>query len=401
MKNFNKPHFIIKKNLQKSKQTGILFTDQLSNDVLEDVCYKITGSKSFSVDYVSNDYQDEFIEKTYNKGRLAFLFYKDTVNYISFSEKEIHGRNSSVQSVPTAFNSYYLNSYKNKNLYYYFLNFNGNATTNYQIMIYRLMKTIGFKFLNIDSAIAPKISSFTSLDDIMNSKKINTEKNRSNNSSYITKSSNNDYDIYGKTYGANKYDTSITCYALSMLATKNQKITLYEVVKNDLKELPEASMNVLKKMNNIKIIPTNIQLDKKIFQENNNLRSPRYIFNLFEKFGEKKCALCDCEIPELIHGAHIWSVASIKKAHISDDEKIRCATDGENGIWFCENHHKLFDENILLINKDLSFSIKNNLRKTDIDFINQITLHKKLSNVYCSIRTQQYIDNRNREINLQ
>ena len=87
MKNFNKPHFIIKKNLQKSKQTGILFTDQLSNDVLEDVCYKITDSKSFSVDYVSNDYQDEFIEKTYNKGRLAFLFYKDTVNYISFQKK--------------------------------------------------------------------------------------------------------------------------------------------------------------------------------------------------------------------------------------------------------------------------------------------------------------------------
>ena len=31
-------------------------------------------------------------------------------------------------------------------------------------------------------------------------------------------------------------------------------------------------------MNNIKIIPTNIQLEKKVFQENNSLRSPRYIY---------------------------------------------------------------------------------------------------------------------------
>lgn len=397
----NKPRFIIKKNLQKSQTTGVYFTDQLSNEILADIAFKITGEKEFSVDYVENDYQDDFFEKTYNKGRLAILFYKNVANYITFSEKEIGGRNSSVQSVPTAFNLFYLNPYKNKKLFYYFLGFDGNAFTDYLIIMYRLMKTIGFNFLNIEETIERKIKPFTSLDDIMNSKKINSGKNNSNNSSYITKSSFNNYEIYGKTYGANKYDTSMTCYAISMLADKNQNITLYEVVEKDLKELPEASLTVLKKMKNIKIIPTDMQLEKKVFQENNNLRSPRYIFNLLEKLGKKKCALCDCEIPELVQGAHIWPVASIKTAPLSEEQKIEIATDGENGIWLCENHHKLFDENIIRIDEKLFVKINKNLSQQDIDFVNGITIHKSLPKFYKSANFIRYISERNKEIKKQ
>ncbi|MEG1738739.1 MAG: hypothetical protein RR259_10995 [Odoribacter sp.] len=73
------------------------------------------------------DYEDEFLERTYNKGRMAIMQYKDEVSYITFSEQKIGGRNSSVQSVPTAFNMFYINPYPKKRLYYYFLNTVGNA----------------------------------------------------------------------------------------------------------------------------------------------------------------------------------------------------------------------------------------------------------------------------------
>ena len=63
MKQYSTPHFIIKKNLQKSVQTGVLFIDQLSDDVLRDVCTKITGQSNYTVDYVDNDYQDEFFKE--------------------------------------------------------------------------------------------------------------------------------------------------------------------------------------------------------------------------------------------------------------------------------------------------------------------------------------------------
>ena len=117
----DKPHFIIKANLQKSKQTGKYFKDVITEDVMTDVCQKITGSSEYTFEFVDNKYKDEFLPGTYNKGRIAILQYQNDVSYISFSEKVIGGRNSSVQSVPTAFNMFYENKHPNKKLYYYFL----------------------------------------------------------------------------------------------------------------------------------------------------------------------------------------------------------------------------------------------------------------------------------------
>lgn len=395
MKQYEKPHFIIKKNLQKSEQTGILFSDQLSDEVLKEVCLKITDEQDFSVEYVDNDYEDEFVSKSYNKGRMAILLYKDEANFISFSEKEINGRNSGVQSVPTAFNIFYMNPCKKKRLHYYFLNLDGNAETPYFIMMYRLMATIGFNFLNEDSVLKQKIKPFSSLDDILNAKKINSSKNNSNNSSYITKDSANSYEIYGKTYGANKYDTSLVCYAASIMAETTQKITLYEVNEKDLKELPKSSLAVIEKLGNIKVVSTNMFLDKKSFKDSGNLRSPRYVFNLLEHIGAKKCAFCSCDIPELIQGAHVWPVASIKKAALSDDEKFESATDGNNGIWLCENHHKLFDENLILINNKGNVEIKCSIEESSKKFIEKITENKTLPIVYKSAQFLNYLKKRN------
>ena len=84
----NIPHFTIKKNLQKSKNTGIYFSDILNDDVLSDVCYKITGKHDYTLNFVENDYKDEFLSDTYNKGRLAILQYESTIHYISFSEDQ-------------------------------------------------------------------------------------------------------------------------------------------------------------------------------------------------------------------------------------------------------------------------------------------------------------------------
>ena len=94
------PHFVIKANLQKSKNTGVYFGDVVTPTILRDVCFRITGQTTFTYEYVDNDYEDMFLEKSYNKGRLAIMQYEDVASYISFSELEIGGRNSSVQSVP-------------------------------------------------------------------------------------------------------------------------------------------------------------------------------------------------------------------------------------------------------------------------------------------------------------
>lgn len=161
------PHFIIKNDLQKSLSTGQYFSDAVTPDVLADVCYRITGINHFTYEYVDKNYSNDYLPPTYNKGRMALMFYNDIVHYISFSEKVINGRNSSVQSVPTAFNFFYSNPNPNKKLYYYFLDFSGNAETDYQVFIYRLMATVGFCFLNDEDVLSSPVDSFNSIEDIM------------------------------------------------------------------------------------------------------------------------------------------------------------------------------------------------------------------------------------------
>lgn len=391
----NKPHFIVKKNLQKSAQTGILFSDVVTPEILADVCYRITGKTEFSYEYVDNDYSDTFVGPTYNKGRMAIMIWYDSVHYITFSEKNIGGRNSSVQSVPTAFNMFYMNPHHKKFLHYYFLNVEGNAGTDYQMLIYRLMATVGFNFLNADFVINRTIAPFNSIDDIIFNRRINAGRNQSNNSSYITKGNQGIIEIYGKTYGANKYETSLMCYAAATLCEDNQNIKLYEVLEGDLKELPASSLSVINSMKVINVIPTDMTLEKTIFEGKKNLRSPRYTFNLLEKLGSKHCALCNCEIPELIQGAHIWPVADIKRERtLSIEDKLRYATDGDNGLWLCENHHKMFDEHMITFDSNGHLMFRKNIDRWHMKFIDEITRYNCLPSEILTDNFLWYLDQR-------
>ena len=395
MKYRDEPHFIVKTNLQKSKVTGLTFRDAVTPDVLSDVCYRLTGKTKFSYEYVDNDYQDMFLSKSYNKGRVAIMLYKYDASYISFSEQEISGRNSSVQSVPTAYNMYFSNPYPKKQLYYYFLNLSGNAETDYQIWIYRLMNTIGFNFLNAREELLRRIKPFISIDDIITYRKINAERNQSNNSTFITKGDNGEIEIYGKTYGANKYETSLICFAVSELCHTGQHAKLYEVLEGDLRELPKSSLNTIKQMGVIDVIPTDMTLEKVIFDRENSYRSPRYTYNLLNKLGNKHCALCNCEIPELIQGAHILPVAVIKKMRdISMEKRLELALDGENGLWLCENHHKLFDEGMICFDSEGTLLLRDDIERRHLKFIDDITRYKVLPQDVLSEKFLWYLEQR-------
>ena len=389
------PHFIIKNPMNKTSATGKVFGDDVTVSVLQDVCIRISGQKQFTHEYVGNDYQDEFIPKSYNRGRTAIMQYRDDVSYISFSEKEADGRNSSVQSVPTAYNMYYINPYPKKKIYYYFLSNSEGIGTPYQRFIYRLLRTIGFEFLNDVESIGTKVQAFISAEDIILNRKNNTKKNQSNNPTYVTKSSDQTIEVYGKTFGANKYETSLICYALSNLCQIGQKVKLYQVGEGDLDILPASSLHVLRQMGNVSLIRTDMRLEKKHFEDNNSLRSPRYIYNLLRRLGKKHCALCNCEIPELIQGAHIWPVADIKKAPaLTLEQRLEYALDGENGLWLCENHHKLFDEGMLTFDLVGNMVSQQGLENSHQSFIDEITRYRKLPQKFITNKFMWYLEQR-------
>jgi hypothetical protein len=378
-----KAHFVIKNRFQK----GGLYQNLLTASILIDVCVKITGQRAYTVDFVD----------AVNIGRLATLEYNGTITYISFSENQIGGRNASFQSFPSAFVNFYNESNLQKRICFYFLPTDGSFETNYFVFMYRLMKTLGTEFINETAFLTQPIVAFSTVEDIILNKNAIRSRNKSNNSTYLTKDENNTLQIFGKTYGASKYETTLLCIAISEITTSN--IELYEIKEGDLTQLPKAAREVIDSIDKITIITSDLRLERKEFEENNSLRSPTYIYNLLEKLGEKKCALCNCEIPQIIQGAHVWPVASIKNAHnINLDEKLKSAIDGDNGIWLCNNHHKLFDINWLLINEEGRIKYKSNIRKTDEDYIYGSTVNVQIQVDILTPNFLHYLQKRNRLI---
>jgi len=340
-----------------------LYQNILTPDILADVCQRITGKR---------EYTCEFDNAGYNKGRMATLNYGDNVCFVSFSDTESAGRNASMQSVPSALMSYYEETSPQKKIFFYFLPSSGNQETNYFHFMYRLMLTAGIEFLNHGEYLTRPLSPFNSVEDVIAARNINRERNQSNNSSYVTKGDNHVIQIYGKTYGANKYETTLFCIAFSRIS--NSQIELYQICEQDLKAIPQRCADVINSLGNVKIVQTDLTMERNSFEREDSLRSPRYIYNLLAKLGNKKCAFCGCEIPELIQGAHIWSVAKIKReAGINLEQKLSYATDGNNGIWLCENHHKMLDEDILTIDLTGAVHYSHDIVGKNLDFINWST----------------------------
>ena len=127
-------------------------------------------------------------------------------------------------------------------------------------------------------------------------------------------------------------------------------------------------------MGNIEIIKIDDEIERRELEENDSLRSPRFNAHLLDRLGERHCVLCNCGISEIIQGAHIWPVSQIKHMNtLSLDEKLSYATDDENGLWMCQNHHKMFDSNILLLSQTGEVSYKQDLSEDDKDYISSIT----------------------------
>ena len=152
----NKPKFFINDLMNQSSRTGKYMHDSLSDDILKDICKRITGDDEYDVQY----------DKKQNVGRVIILKYSNKTAYISLSLTVPGGRDSAVQTVAPAYNIYCQSNEKNKELYYYFLGKGNKFETPYFISAYRQMLTIGFKFLNPENLTAP-IFSYNSIDDLI------------------------------------------------------------------------------------------------------------------------------------------------------------------------------------------------------------------------------------------
>lgn len=360
----------------------------LSTKILLDICRTLTGQDAYNVTYADET----------NEGQLAILHFNNN-NYYIFLYQFKDARNSRYQSFPTALLRSQ-NDPQSSGIYCYFLPLTqeelAKIQTEYDRFMYRLMLTVRTTFINA-KILTHQIASYISVEDIILGKNNIRGNNPANKSTYITKSSNEIIQIFGKLYGANKYETVLICYALNEV-TDNQ-IKVYEIKEGNLQKLPEPSRSKLISLG-IDIETVSLTIERSYFEEDNeNLRSPRYNYNLLAKYGDKKCALCECEIPEIIQGAHIWSVADIKKENeLSQDEKIAFAIDGDNGLWLCNNHHKLLDSHIIKISEDNSVKYRSSLNENQSGYLNGITTSNQLPENFVNESMTEYIVRRNQSL---
>ena len=85
-------------------------------------------------------------------------------------------------------------------------------------------------------------------------------------------------------------------------------------------------------------------------------------------------------------------MASIRKRDdLEFEEKFKLAVDADNGMWLCENHHKLFDSGIIWF-EDGKLVISHKLNTEDLMFVKQVTTIEEIEPQYINERMLAFFD---------
>lgn len=333
----------------------------LNEEILEDICNHSFNETNFQVEYEDR-----------SNGRYIKLEKDGEVHFVCLSanEEEYDGRNSFLsQYLGTAFCRYEASTDANKKMEIYLLMKTEKAFTAYQKFIYRCCKTLQINLLNVDETIFP----FSTYKEMKNVRSQTSDRNTGNNSSYF--SDTGDFvEFFAKCYGANGKESVFMAMVVKQLTEK--KIVIYQVEDHGQKSLSAPDREIL--------LSNGFEFGEDIISEEFNrvnldaaekdLRDqPAFRLNLFKKFGDKKCYLCDCDIDSLIIASHIHRVTDIKNdKSLTDYEKKKQIIDGDNGLWLCANHDKLFEYGLIYFD-DKNMVISNRLNPEQKEFVKEIT----------------------------
>lgn len=316
------------------------------------------------------------------------------------------------------------------------------ATTDGQILYYRVAKTIGINILNVNelSRVGRNIpreieKKFKTVEEWQNERLKMQNRNTSNKSSYILEE-NDSYIFYGKTFGANGRESIFILYMLSKLAREEgKKIYLYEVADNgatafetSMNEDDKRFRNMLESFGIVYYIDSvdyveNEDVGKVLDEKDKDARhQAEFMRNLLIKFnaerdenGEikrnkkgspiivntlKKCYLCDCTIQKAIIASHIQRVTDINKLSIPFEEKRKKAVDADNGFWLCANHDKMFEYGIITFDENTGLLQMNleNLDEFQKRYIEQITKKVNVSEEHFTDELKSYLSIHNNRI---
>lgn len=355
----------------------------LKNDMLEDICFRSINSKEFIV---------EEDKRGHNSGQYIILKNNNVIKYICLSGPDSKkSRNAFIlQNFPTAYQYYLMDSNSNKEFEYYIRD-TRFPHPSYVIFSYKVLLTGNIKILNLDKVSASDKTDFdfrTPFIDFkqMRKMRLDLQQRNSGNTSTLFEENIDGISVYGKSYGANGRETTAICLALNNLV--QIPIKVYNVNETDPKheaEVDPANRYILEYLG--------IEIDdgKMNFEPSDEVgvakrNQKKYHYNLLQKFKEKKCYLCGCDIESLIIGSHIHRVTDILHSNLPENEKQRQIIDGDNGFWLCANHDKLFEWGLIYFDKD-KMIIRDTLSEFQKQYIYNSTFY--LEKIYKSFNTDK------------
>lgn len=401
----------IRNNFQKTSVTGEFAKDIFTDDVLSDLSQRVAGTSLYEVHFVDPHEDLPFEERaSYNRGRLAYLIYGNKITIVTFTPQVIVSRNSPFQTLGRAIaalneleeNIEYL-MYE-KEIAYYFVHTSGSFDTDYAKFMFKVISTLGMKILNPPESL--EVTPFRNVLELITEKNRIREKNSSNKSTHIILGSNSRVEVYAKTFGTNKYESAILAIACYNLVDSQNKIVVFEISDNTLRELPESVHRIFDWLG-ISYSTSDAEIRRSLREgrlSETNLRSPTFISNMLDVHGGKKCKWCECAVPEIIEAAHILPVSNIRSSpNRTLEEKYLAANDSSNGIWLCRNHHRLFDSGLAAIGLDFKV-----LKRVDLidenyqNYINQTIIYDYLDfgDDFDVERARNYIAERNETLEL-
>lgn len=312
--------------------------NDLTDVILQNVC-----------NYIFNTTEYETESENRRTGRYIKIKNDETneVHYVCFSNPNNNSRNAHLmQFVSPTYVEFYNDNSENKHLDIFLINPSGNDRTDYIKMFYRCFITIGINILNLNDLGITGIVAFNSYEDLKSYRNQTSGRNTHNRSTYFT-DDDEQISIYGKTFGANAMESFI--FGLTIKKIVEKLVVFYPVLDNESDSLSVEQRNILTSEgltygDSIELSPTGFAKATRDTSRNTSV----FRYNLLQKFGDKQCYLCGCDLEHLVIGAHIERITDIDhNTSYTPDQKSERATDGDNGLWLCANHDKMFEYGII------------------------------------------------------
>ena len=346
--------------------------------------------------------KDYEIEYTSGNGRCIIIETDNMKYYVIVSRQIADSRNAFLaQYIPTVLSEYIDDiTTKEKSIYIFLLDTSENAKTNFIIDTYRVAKTLGIDIINEKDLNISPIQPYNTFIDWKNAKTSRQQYNPSNRSSYAIEDDNK-FTMFGKLYGANGKEASFMACQLAKIATLEKKsLNFIQVKEHGSEEISTSDRNLLEHFG-VNISKGSIILNGKQTNDKSTCRKQdEFIYNLLEKYGPKKCYLCDCNIESSIIASHIHRITDLDKSALTFEEKRKQAVDANNGFWLCANHDKMFEEGIITFDKTGNLIINPQLKESQIAFIKSITKVNRIQDNHITEDMINYLLKHNIRVNL-